>query len=81
MSQRVKRYTFTVFARLPLSPQLQTYRCVALGDAPGPLADIAQPGWDRPPLPYKIQTRSCVREYSGKYAIRIGYPELTAISR
>jgi hypothetical protein len=47
----------------------------------GPLADIAQPGWDRPPLPYKIQTRSCVGEYSGKYAIRIGYPELTAISR
>ena len=35
MSVVVKRYIFTVFARLPLRPQLPTYRCVALSDVQG----------------------------------------------
>ena len=35
LPQRVKRNTFTVSARLPLRPELPTYRCVALSDVQG----------------------------------------------
>ena len=41
MSLRVLSVTFTASARLPLTPQLRTYRCAALNDIQGQTATHA----------------------------------------